>query len=129
MTGELSPERVRAVYRAADVYVAPCHQESFGIAALEARATGLPVVALRSGGVGEFVRDGVEGLLVSDDDEMTEALARLATDDATRHRMTSHNQAHAPRHDWSLTLAGFEEAYAVAESRATSRRVRSSAAG
>ncbi len=127
MTGQLSPERVRAVYRAADLYVAPCHQESFGIAALEARATGLPVVAMGSGGVGEFVRDGVEGLLCTDDEEMTEALARLASDEATRQRMASHNRTHAPRHDWSLTLSGFQDAYAVAESRAT-RRVRSSAA-
>jgi glycosyltransferase involved in cell wall biosynthesis len=128
LTGELSPERVRAVYRAADVYVAPSHQESFGIAALEARAAGLPVVAMRSGGVGEFVRDGVEGLLCSDDDEMTDALTRLAADAPTRHAMSSHNRAHAPRHDWSLTLSGFEDAYAVAESRATSRRTRSSVA-
>ena len=128
MTGELSPERVRAVYRAADVYVAPCHQESFGIAALEARATGLPVVAMGSGGVGEFVRDGVEGLLCSDDDEMTSALARLASDASTREQMSSYNRAHAPRHDWSLTLAGFEDAYAEAEARAFTRRARSSAA-
>ena len=127
LTGQLSPERVRGVFRDADVYVAPCPQESFGIAALEARASGLPVVAMRSGGVGEFVRDGVEGLLCSDDDEMAEALARLATDATTRDRMSAHNRAHAPRYDWSLTLDGFEDAYAVAESRATSRRTRSSA--
>ena len=39
---------------------------------------------------------------------MTSALARLASDTTTRTRMRSHNQAHAPMHDWSLTLAGFD---------------------
>jgi glycogen synthase len=128
LTGQLSPERVRRVFRESDVYVAPSPQESFGIAALEARATGLPVVAMRSGGVGEFVRDGVEGVLCDDDGEMIDALARLANDTTTRQRMSAHNRAHAPRYDWALTLSGFEDAYAVAESRATSRRTRSSAA-
>ena len=103
------------------MFVAPSLQESFGIAALEARAAGLPVVAMRSGGVGEFVRDGVEGLLCDDDDDMSRALARLASDASTRERITEHNRTHAPIHDWSRTLEGFEKVYAVAEAKAGSQ--------
>jgi glycosyltransferase involved in cell wall biosynthesis len=40
LLGGLSREQVRSLYLQADVYVAPAYQESFGIAALEARAAG-----------------------------------------------------------------------------------------
>ena len=60
------------------MFVAPADLESFGIAALEARCAGLPVVAKSSGGVREFVRDEVEGLLCDTDEDMVQALVRLA---------------------------------------------------
>jgi glycosyltransferase involved in cell wall biosynthesis len=115
MAGACSREEIREIYRRADAYVAPSHQESFGLAALEARAAGLPVVAMCSGGVREFVRDGVEGFLCQDDDEMTAALVKLATNSVVRDRMAAHNLAHPPVLDWSVALAGFEAAYARAE--------------
>ena len=127
LTGQLDPAQVRSVFAESDVFVAPSLQESFGIAALEARSAGLPVVAMRSGGVGEFVRDGIEGLLCDDDDDMSRALARLATDDQLRSRITAFDHDHAPVHDWSRTLGGFEDVYAVAEATAGSRRASVSA--
>lgn len=56
--------------------------EGFGIAFLEASASGLPVVAGRSGGVPDAVRDGKTGLLVTPDDEseIADALQRLISD-------------------------------------------------
>lgn len=115
LAGPLSREGIRELYRSADAYAAPCYQESFGIAALEARAAGLPVVAMRSGGVGEFVRHGVEGLLCHDDEELARALALLATDPGMRQEMADHNLAHPPPMDWQTTLDGFEAAYARAD--------------
>jgi phosphatidylinositol alpha 1,6-mannosyltransferase len=115
VVGGRSREEIRETYRHADAYVAPSHRESFGLAALEARAAGLPVVAMRTGGVGEFVLNGVEGFLCHDDDEMTDALVRLAADQDERHRMAAHNVAHPPMLDWSVPLAGFAAAYARAE--------------
>ncbi len=115
LAGSCTREQIRELYRHSDVFVAPSHQESFGLAALEARAAGLPVVAMRSGGVGEFVLDGTEGLLCEDDDEMADALVGLASNGELRRAMVEHNQKHAPALDWSVPLAGFEAAYALAD--------------
>lgn len=114
LVGSRTRSEIREIYRHADVYAAPSHQESFGLAALEARATGLPVVAMTHGGVGEFVRDGVEGLLCDDDQAMAAAITRLAVDDDLRGRITDHNRRRPPVHDWGRTLEGFERAYRLA---------------
>ena len=64
--GALDHHQIRALYEQADVFVAPATLESFGIAALEARASGLAVVARAGTGVADFVTDGVEGLLAAE---------------------------------------------------------------
>lgn len=61
-------EDVRAVLWAADVAVVPSRDEGLGLAAIEAMACGLPVVATRVGGLPELVRDGENGLLVEPED-------------------------------------------------------------
>lgn len=71
---------VRALLARGDVFISAADQESFGIAALEALCSGLPVVARKEGGVGTFVRDGGNGVLVGSDEEMVRALVALATD-------------------------------------------------
>lgn len=59
------------------------HAEAFGLANLEAQAVGTPVVAFRSGGVGEALEDGGSGFLVPERDvvAMADAVGRLLTDD------------------------------------------------
>lgn len=129
LAGGLSREEIRELYRDADAYLAPSHQESFGLAALEARSAGLPVVAMRSGGVGEFVRHEVEGFICHDDDEMVTALTRLACDRVLRHTIAGHNQTHPPALDWSVPLDGFAQAYATAERALTASQPRRSRLG
>jgi glycosyltransferase involved in cell wall biosynthesis len=111
MTGEIPRERVRDVYADADVYVAPATRESFGIAALEARAVGLAVVAMRSGGVGDFIADGVEGVLCVDDADLADAIATMAARPGIVDAMREHNRAVAPRVSWDDTLASFARCY------------------
>jgi len=53
---------------AADVFLLPSSQESFGLAALEAMACEVPVVASRVGGLPEVIDDGVTGFLCPPDD-------------------------------------------------------------
>ena len=59
-----------------DLFLLPSAQESFGLAALEAMACGVPVVASRVGGLPEVVEDGVCGFLRDPDD--VEGMARAA---------------------------------------------------
>jgi glycosyltransferase involved in cell wall biosynthesis len=123
MTGEVPRERVRDVYRDADVFVAPADRESFGIAALEARAAGLTVIAMRSGGVGDFIADGVEGVLCADDVGLAHAMATMATRPAMVETMCAHNRAVGPRVSWDGTLAAFMRCYERArEMREAARR-------
>lgn len=68
--------------RGFDVFVMPSHEEGWGVAAAEASATGIAVVATRFGGIPEIVLDGQTGLLVppSDPPALAAAIRRLAGD-------------------------------------------------
>src|SRR2546428_5740559 len=74
---------------ASDVLLLPSEQESFGLAALEAMACEVPVVASRVGGVPEVVSDGETGFLsdVGDVEKMADDAVRLLVDAALRHEM------------------------------------------
>jgi glycosyltransferase involved in cell wall biosynthesis len=70
------------LYAAADLFVWPAINEAFGMAILEAQAAGTPVVAGRTGGVGDIVDDGRSGLLAppGDDAAFATAVADLLDD-------------------------------------------------
>ncbi len=94
-TGGVPAAELPAHHALADVFAMPCRTrgagldvEGLGIVFLEASATGVPVVAGRSGGAPETVRDGVTGLVVDGHsvDEVVDAICRILadTDAATR---------------------------------------------
>jgi N-acetyl-alpha-D-glucosaminyl L-malate synthase BshA len=74
---------------AADVLLLPSEQESFGLAALEAMACEVPVIASRVGGIPEVVTDGETGFLseVGDVEKMANDAARLLSDTELRREM------------------------------------------
>lgn len=74
---------------AADVLLLPSDQESFGLAALEAMACEVPVIASRVGGIPEVVNDGETGFLseVADVDKMARDAVRLLADPELRRKM------------------------------------------
>ncbi|HEX5111163.1 MAG TPA: N-acetyl-alpha-D-glucosaminyl L-malate synthase BshA [Vicinamibacterales bacterium] len=82
-------EEVLPLLSISDVFLLPSSQESFGLAALEAMACEVPVVASRVGGIPEVILDGVTGFLHQLDaiDEMAESAVTLLTDESLRQRM------------------------------------------
>jgi glycosyltransferase involved in cell wall biosynthesis len=128
ITGRLPRPEVLQELRSAAMYVAPAPKESFGIAALEARCAGLPIIAHRRSGVTEFVRDRVEGILIDDDAEMAVAIADLACDQNLRARITAHNQRVAPQFDWTDILERTNALYRSAAERASTVAARTGSA-
>lgn len=110
-TGRLPREDVRGVLGRSDVYVQPSVRESFGLAALEARAAGLAVVVHADSGSTQFVHDGVEGLVARDDTAMVGAIVRLAHDPTLLDSITAHNRSIAPTETWPHVLATVHDAY------------------
>ena len=87
--GAVAEDRLPAIFAAADIYVWPSVREAYGMALLEAQASGLPAVAGNVGGVPDILRDGETGLLVRDGDaaDFAAKLRALLVDPARRAAM------------------------------------------
>ncbi len=84
-------ESVAELLSCADLFLLPSEQESFGLVALEALASGVPVVGTSGSGLAEVVEDGVDGFLhpVGDVEAMAESGTRLLTDPELWARMSA----------------------------------------
>jgi len=114
MTGALGRAEIRRELAQASVFLAPAHRESFGIAALEARASGIPVVASARSGVATFIEHGIDGLLGVDDHDVADLLLALLDDPQLRERIALHNRAVPPRYGWDAALERTAQLYAHA---------------
>jgi glycosyltransferase involved in cell wall biosynthesis len=105
---------VERFYQAADLFCLPSAWEAFPLAALEAAAAGLPLVATRAGGLEELLADGSAGMLVEPEaGALGEAFRALAADRALRELMGREARARGAAHTWQrsveLVLALYRE--------------------
>jgi len=87
--GALDAADVAEALARADLFAWPAINEAFGMALLEAQASGLPVIAGATGGVGDIVEPGATGLLTPprDVDAFAAAVRHLILDPAARDAM------------------------------------------
>src|SRR4051794_966839 len=92
----------------ADVFLAPATLESFGIAALEAAAAGVPVIGRRGTGLADFVGAGAGGLLVDSDEALSRALVGIAT---RRITVAPADPSAVAEMSWPAVVAGTRSLY------------------
>jgi D-inositol-3-phosphate glycosyltransferase len=102
--GSKDQEILPYYYASAEMVVVPSHYESFGLVALEAMATGTPVIASEVGGLAFLVRDGETGFHVPsrDPEALAEKIFTLLTERGCRQEMGLNALEHARRFAWPL---------------------------
>ncbi|UMG91312.1 D-inositol-3-phosphate glycosyltransferase [Nocardioides sp. TF02-7] len=105
-------------YSAATLVAVPSYNESFGLVAVEAQASGAPVVAAAVGGLTTVVRHGHSGLLVDthDPDDWARALEPVVLDPGYRDRLAAGALAQAELFSWDATAEQTLDVYARAGS-------------
>jgi glycosyltransferase involved in cell wall biosynthesis len=94
-------------YAAADLFAFSSLTETFGNVVLEALASGLPVVALRAGGIGDIVQEGVTGLLLEPDatpEQFAQAVTTLVDDAPVRRRTAEAARVYALSQSWDTIM-------------------------
>src|SRR5215218_7003711 len=108
LLGWLDEDAKQRVLASSWVLAMPSLKEGWGLAVLEAAASGTPTVAFRAaGGVRESVVHGSTGLLADDPDEFTRHLAWMLLNRHLRQRLGDAARANAARFTWSQSVAGF----------------------
>ena len=115
-TGAMRGEELASAFASADVFVFPSETDTFGLAILEAMASGCPVVAARAGGVPDVVREGRDGLLYTPGDEaaLVTAVKRMVAASAERELMRWSARMRAEAWSWGAAVDDLRRQYRAA---------------
>jgi glycosyltransferase involved in cell wall biosynthesis len=108
LRGPMAGSDLAETYRRATLAVFAPYGEEFGLAPLEAMASGVPVIAWRDGGLQESVVDGQTGYLVGDGVTFRQRLRLLLHDPQRRHELGEAGRQRAERFSWQQTAAEME---------------------
>lgn len=114
--GALVGEDLARAFAAADMFVFPGPEETFGQAVLEAMASGLPAIVTERGGPASLVRDGVSGFVVPVDDgaQFVDRARRLGVEPSARLAMGRAARAAAEGRPWLAIMNQLEHHYTEA---------------
>lgn len=106
-------EQMEDILAIADLFLLTSEYESFGLAALEAMAAGVPVVSTNAGGLGEINIDGATGYLsnVGDVENMTRQSIQILKDDATLQGFKERAAQHSQQFDIHYVVPQYEKLY------------------
>ncbi len=105
-TGYLKGDALATAYASADMFVFPSDTDTFGQVMQEAMASGLPVVAARSGGAPDLIREGLNGYMFTpgSSSELRGHIQMLRHDPAERIRMGQAGRMAAERRSWHSVM-------------------------
>jgi glycosyltransferase involved in cell wall biosynthesis len=112
LLGRRTRDQIKEVFRTTDLFVLPTRHEAFGIAVLEARSAGLPVVAMNQGGVSDIIEHGRHGLLARDLREFAGYITALLDDRILRRQMAAASRRGLERFGWDQVVADHTAIYA-----------------
>lgn len=111
--GWCSHEEVRALLHRSTVFAFPSRNEGFGVALLEAMATGLPAVASRTGGVTDIIQPERQGILVQagKKEPLARALCRILKSERLRRKMSVQAKRRAEMFEWTQVIDLYEDLF------------------
>jgi D-inositol-3-phosphate glycosyltransferase len=111
--GRQDQDTLQYYYSAAEIVVVPSHYESFGLVALEAMASGTPVVASETGGLVFLIKDGETGYHVpaGDPAALAERLMELLSDSELAEKMGKQAAEYAKGFSWPIVADEIVELY------------------
>jgi D-inositol-3-phosphate glycosyltransferase len=115
--GPQSRSRLAALMCESRLVLVPSHSETYGLVALEASASGVPVVAAAAGGLCEAVLDGETGVLLHsrEPSEWAAAITAVLTDEDLSDRLARNGRARAEFLTWTRSAEALLAAYRTLE--------------
>jgi glycosyltransferase involved in cell wall biosynthesis len=114
LPGRVQRSQLRDLYSSADAFIQVSVRESFGLAAIEARAAGLPVIGRSGNGFAEFVEDGVTGFLEPNDKHVMRRIKQLVADPALLENLRQNSRNTPPTQNWEYAVRAAEHGYHAA---------------
>lgn len=99
------------ILRDTDIYICNSEYESFGLPTLEAMTCGAAVITTDTGGMGDFVIDGENALVINHHDkcDMKEKIERLINNKSLMKRIAENGMKTASRFNWDNTICDMEK--------------------
>ena len=106
-------EQMEDILAIADLFLLTSEYESFGLAALEAMAAGVPVVSTNAGGLSEIMIHGETGYManIGDINAMAAYALEILKDDEVLKKFKANAAAHAKKYDISMIIPIYEKLY------------------